>query len=466
MGHSTTTAPPTTTPSTQLTNNKAVNNSPTLQSMHIRGFIDMLYRLIKVASSGHELLLINKININELLKQFMQLFNILFLNQFNNEFTITTTTTTTTTATTTNTPVAAVAAATTTTTTNNNNDSQSTCPSSVFIPLPDDNDNVDDYEKYFQYLITSEVDVMLLELIAHCLQLCLSSCPCNRQTEGRGREDQITRHIDDTLHLLQTFKNDILNSKSTTRHWCKQKWSYLFNSSIFASMTTLKLKQHKCCCLKRINILKDELFSLSIELSSQKLNTLTRLMDIDAFYRSTGIHFKAISLDDTSPSTTTTEDKNETASNTESLLPTDNFVSPRVIHLIFQIASYSNQLCREVLKSILKKAIKSNQIWCQLNVTPSHLLISVLSFLRIISATGQIRCWRRLYFLLGRLMKAGVLTYPIPTFLIDHENGRVVNSLSRYFYLLDWSKLRGTFDLFALTFHVFDLWCKLSSSCA
>ncbi|CAH8863353.1 unnamed protein product [Trichobilharzia szidati] len=27
-------------------------------------------------------------------------------------------------------------------------------------------------------------------------------------------------------------------------------------------------------------------------------------------------------------------------------------------------------------------------------------------------------------------------------------------------------ELRGTFDLFALTFHVFDLWCKSSSSCA
>ncbi|CAH8875889.1 unnamed protein product [Trichobilharzia szidati] len=77
---------------------------------------------------------------------------------------------------------------------------------------------------------------------------------------------------------------------------------------------------------------------------------------------------------------------------------------------------------------------------------------------QIIATTGQIRCWRRLYFLLGRLFKAGVISYPIPTFSIDHENGRA-NTLSRYFYLLDWSKLHGTFDLFALTFHVFDLWC-------
>ncbi|VDQ11320.1 unnamed protein product [Trichobilharzia regenti] len=194
----------------------------------------------------------------------MQLFNILFLNQFNNEFTITPTTATTVTMTTTP-------------------ESQSTCASSVFIPLPD-LDDVDDYEEYFEYLIISEVDVMLLELIAHCLQLSLSSCPCNRQTEGDGeREEQISRHINNTLRLLHTFKNDIVNSKST-RDWCKQKWSYLFNSSIFASMTALKLKQHKCC-LKSINVLKDEVFKLSIEMSSQTLNTLTQLMDINVFYR-------------------------------------------------------------------------------------------------------------------------------------------------------------------------------------
>uniref|UniRef100_A0A094ZHG4 Uncharacterized protein n=1 Tax=Schistosoma haematobium TaxID=6185 RepID=A0A094ZHG4_SCHHA len=176
----------------------------------------------------------------------------------------------------------------------------------------------------------------------------------------------------------------------------------------------------------------------------------------------TRIQFKAISV---VPSLTEqTEDFNSLlSSNTvvrENHVKSRMVISPRLLYFIFELATVSNTLCSEVLKSIINKSLKSNgQLLDHLSkISSGHLLIAIQLFLRKIVKSRQWKCWERLYFLLYKLLKAGVLVYPVPNLISDSQETND-NTPSRLFYLLDWSKLCGSFDLLTLTSDLFNLWC-------
>ncbi|VDP37029.1 unnamed protein product [Schistosoma curassoni] len=177
---------------------------------------------------------------------------------------------------------------------------------------------------------------------------------------------------------------------------------------------------------------------------------------------STRIQFKAISV--VPSSTEQIEDFDSLlSSNTvvrENHIKSQMVISPRLLYFIFELATVSNTLCSEVLKSIINKSLKSNgQLLDHVSkISSGHLLIAIQLFLRKIVKSRQWKCWERLYFLLYKLLKAGVLVYPVPNLISDSQETND-NTPSRLFYLLDWSKLCGSFDLLTLTSDLFNLWC-------
>lgn len=76
-------------------------------------------------------------------------------------------------------------------------------------------------------------------------------------------------------------------------------------------------------------------------------------------------------------------------------------------------------------------------IYCQIKVRFAYLFF-LIKFLRKIVKSRQWKCWERLYFLLYKLLKAGVLVYPVPNLISDSQETND-NTPSRLFYLLDWS---------------------------
>ncbi|CAH8682473.1 unnamed protein product [Schistosoma rodhaini] len=404
------------------TNTTNINNNQHtfIQHVHIRIFIHVLYSLIKDKSI---IKLLDKINLNELIEQFIQLFNILFLNQFN------------------------------TTTTNNNSSSNN------------NDSNVQLMNNDIQYFISNEVDIILFELIHYF---------CFNQDNNHNDNHDPLKQIKNNLNLIYKLKQNIQNSINIY-NWYKYRCFYLFNIIFTSSIATINQLNNdnnnnnnnngngnNNQYLEDIYQLRDQIFNLSIELNEIQMNSLENFMDINLFYKNTGIQFKAISV---VPSLTgQTEDCN-------SLLPSnavvgDNhiksqmMISPRLLYFIFELATVSNTLCSEVLKSIINKSLKSNgQLLDPISkISSGHLIIAIQLFLRKIVKSKQWKCWERLYFLLYKLLKAGVLVYPVPNLINDNQETND-NTPSRLFYLLDWSKLCGSFDLFTLTSDLFNLWC-------
>ncbi|CAH8468449.1 unnamed protein product [Heterobilharzia americana] len=335
-----------------------------LRCIHIRIIISVFYFLMKDASI---LTVLNQINLNESIEQFVKLFKLLFLDQVNGN--------------------------TLRKQSSNDDDVDDKMCSKTVVIVP---------AQYRQYLISNEVDIMLLELIEYCFQQSLSSSyhhPHQEQMEEteHDEKEQEYRHpvngVENTLRLLYTLRSDIDNSINVCS-WYKQRCLYLFVST-----------------LSSVNSLKSKLLELSIEVSDIQLKTLKQLIDIDEFYKTT----------------------------------------------------VSNKLCSEVLKAVIKNSTKSSQLWSISGISTGHLLIAFHLFLRKVVKTKQLKCWERLYFLLGRLMKFSILVYPVTTFV--NANEEVIDGLPpRLFYLMDWSKLCGSFDVFALTSDLLNLWCTSSST--
>ncbi|CAH8475433.1 unnamed protein product [Heterobilharzia americana] len=388
-----------------------------LRCIHIRIIISVFYFLMKDASI---LTVLNQINLNESIEQFVKLFKLLFLDQVNGN--------------------------TLRKQSSNDDDVDDKMCSKTVVIVP---------AQYRQYLISNEVDIMLLELIEYCFQQSLSSSyhhPHQEQMEETedDEKEQEYRHpvngVENTLRLLYTLRSDIDNSINVCS-WYKQRCLYLFVST-----------------LSSVNSLKSKLLELSIEVSDIQLKTLKQLIDIDEFYKNTGIYFKTNSL------TLLPSGQNErcdssfpsTKIHRNQVTMTDT-VSPRLIYFILELATVSNKLCSEVLKAVIKNSTKSSQLWSISGISTGHLLIAFHLFLRKVVKTKQLKCWERLYFLLGRLMKFSILVYPVTTFV--NANEEVIDGLPpRLFYLMDWSKLCGSFDVFALTSDLLNLWCTSSST--
>ncbi|KAH8869181.1 rhoptry protein [Schistosoma japonicum] len=410
------------TPTSCTATTDIINSSSSLQSVHIRLFIHVLSSLMNDTSIiKHHL---NEIDLNELLKQLIQLFNILFLNQL--------------------------------TTIHNDNSNMVTSKDDLTCKKCIET-------TVCHYLTSNEVDIMLLELIECCFRQSYECLLSNKQStiqEGAEVEEQQQRsHAKENLSLLNTFKKDILNSMNIY-DWYKQRCMYLF-SAIFSSIKTLKsIQQYDDECLNDdINELKDNVFTLSIEISDLQLNSLKHLMNINMFCESTGIQFKNISIIPSSMEQTehsdsillpfsTVSSENNNAEN--------QIISPRLLYFIFELATVSNRLCDQVLKAVISRSLKPNHLWN--HISSGHLLIAVHLFLKKTVRSRQLKCWERLYFLFNKLLKSGILVYPLPTLVNTTSNGSD-NILSRSFYLLDWSKLCGAFDLFAFTSDLFNLWC-------
>ncbi|KAK4475362.1 hypothetical protein MN116_002425, partial [Schistosoma mekongi] len=398
------------------------NSSPSLQSVHIRLFIHVLSTLINDTSIIRNHL--NEIDLNELLKQLIQLFSILFLNQL--------------------------------TTVHNDNSNMVTSQDDVTCKQCIET-------KVFDYLTSNEVDIMLLELIECCFRHSYECLLCNKQStiqEGAEvGEQQQKCYVKENLSLLNAFKKDILSSMNIYESH-KQRCMYLFNA-LFSSIKTLKsTKQCDDECLNDdINELIDNIFTLSIEITDLQLNSLKHLMNINMFFESTGIQFKNIpiipsSVEQTESSNSILLPSSTVASETNS--SENQMISPRLLYFIFELATVSNRLCNEVLKSVISRSLKPNHLWN--NISSGHLLLAVHLFLKKTVRSRQFKCWERLYFLLSKLLKSGILIYPLPTLVNTTPNGSD-NIPSRSFYLLDWSKLCGAFDLFAFTSDLFNLWC-------
>ncbi|CAH8668761.1 unnamed protein product [Schistosoma curassoni] len=426
-----------TTINTTTTTNIIDKQHTSIQHIHIRLFIHILFLLTKDTSI---IQLLNKINLNELMEQIIQLFNILFLNQVN---------------------------------INNNNDNNN------------NNNNT-----ICHYLISNEMDVILFELIHYC---------CFYQDNKQLKQLEQLKQIKNNLLLIYKLKQTIQNSVNIY-NWYKQRCLYLFNiifiSSIESLKTNLMLNPPPLLSgletdsnsrgspsevinqldninkednndnineyLKEIQQLKDKILDLSIEINEMQMNSLKYLMDIDLFCENTRIQFKAISV--VPSSTEQIEDFDSLlSSNTvvrENHIKSQMVISPRLLYFIFELATVSNTLCSEVLKSIINKSLKSNgQLLDHVSkISSGHLLIAIQLFLRKIVKSRQWKCWERLYFLLYKLLKAGVLVYPVPNLISDSQETND-NTPSRLFYLLDWSKLCGSFDLLTLTSDLFNLWC-------
>ncbi|KAH8869184.1 rhoptry protein [Schistosoma japonicum] len=303
------------------------------------------------------------VNHRQLLKQLIQLFNILFLNQL--------------------------------TTIHNDNSNMVTSKDDLTCKKCIET-------TVCHYLTSNEVDIMLLELIECCFRQSYECLLSNKQStiqEGAEVEEQQQRsHAKENLSLLNTFKKDILNSMNIY-DWYKQRCMYLF-SAIFSSIKTLKsIQQYDDECLNDdINELKDNVFTLSIEISDLQLNSLKHLMNINMFCESTGIQFKNISIIPSSMEQTehsdsillpfsTVSSENNNAEN--------QIISPRLLYFIFELATVSNRLCDQ----FLKKTVRSRQL----------------------------KCWERLYFLFNKLLKSGILVYPLPTLVNTTSNGNLFN---------------------------------------
>lgn len=96
---------------------------------------------------------------------------------------------------------------------------------------------------------------------------------------------------------------------------------------------------------------------------------------------STRIQFKAISV--VPSSTEQIEDFDSLlSSNTvvrENHIKSQMVISPRLLYFIFELATVSNTLCSEVLKSIINKSLKSNgQLLDHVSkISSGHLLIAI-----------------------------------------------------------------------------------------
>ncbi|VDP87607.1 unnamed protein product [Schistosoma mattheei] len=242
-----------TTINTTTTTNIIDKQHTSIQHIHIRLFIHILFLLTKDTSI---IQLLNKINLNEFMEQIIQLFNILFLNQVNI----------------------------------NNNNNNTIC----------------------HYLISNEIDIIVFELIHYC---CFYQD--NKQLKQLEQLKQIKNNLLLIYKLKQTIQNSMniynwykqrclylfniifrssieslktnlmpnsphllsgLETDSNSRGSPNEVINQLDN--INKEDNNDNINEY----LKEIQQLKDKILDLSIEINEMQMNSLKYLMDINLFY--------------------------------------------------------------------------------------------------------------------------------------------------------------------------------------